>query len=152
MLNWSSISMWLTMCHNPQEGPWAPWSNIHYPSSTMAALGCPSQMKPSASSICTHFVHYSWAKNNPSLHPLPHAPQVPFNLFKFLLCLCLLKDMFASLDAMILSLCLHVLLCITFPNSGICVWSFTKQIPCVRPKSMWDWECVWLNVVCLSTS
>lgn len=28
----------------------------------MAALGCPSQMKPSASSICTHFVHYSWAK------------------------------------------------------------------------------------------
>lgn len=71
MLNWSSISMWLTSCHNPREGPWAPWSNIHYPSSTVAALGCPSRMKPSASSICTHLVHYSWAKNHPSLHLLP---------------------------------------------------------------------------------
>lgn len=73
MLNWSSISMWLTSCHNPQEGLWASWSNVHYPSSSMAALGCLSQMKPSASSICTHFVHYCWAKNNPSLHLLPSA-------------------------------------------------------------------------------
>lgn len=98
MLNWSSISMWLTSCHNPQEGPWAPWSNIHYPSSTMAALGCPSQMKPSASSICTHFVHYSWAKNNPSLHLTPHAPQLLTHLFlSFLLSMCLFIDMFACL-------------------------------------------------------
>lgn len=140
------------MCHNPQEGPWAPWSNIHYPSSTMAALGCPSQMKPSASSICTHFVHYSWAKNNPSLHPLPHAPQAPFNLFKFLLCLCLLKDMFASLYTIILSLCPYVLLCITFPHSSICVWSFKKKFPVSGPNVCEAEGCVWLNVLRLSTS
>lgn len=103
MLNWSPISMWLTSCHNPQEGPWAPWSNIHYPSSTMAARGCPSQMKPSASSICTHFVHYSWAKNNPSLHLLPRAPQLlTHHLLQFL-------SVFAYLYTIILSLCLIML-------------------------------------------
>lgn len=149
ILNWSFISKWLTLCHNPQEGPWAPWSNIYYPSSTMSALGSPSQMEPSASPICTYSGHYSKSKVNSYLHLLPCKS---FVMSKCPLCSVFIQrrscTIIPSLCVVTLSQPLNPII---FLHSGICVRTFMKQIPrarlyCTHCVTESVCVCVWLNV------